>query len=141
MVSMATTYHCPSSLLVDGAIIGVGLVPTRRQLCIVPMITLYNFTIITITIIFVIMLSLLSKCQRALYFHFIMIIIVVIVMLHLQYWLAAFIASSLSSLPLSSFNHDHHDTSSESCHYHSKSRLIAQRYPEKNLRILLKISN
>ena len=39
---MASTYHCPSSLIVDFAITGVGLVPTRPQLSIVPIINLYN---------------------------------------------------------------------------------------------------
>ena len=48
------TYQSPSSLLVDGAISGVGAVLTFLQQITIPRINLYHFTIITIAIIFVI---------------------------------------------------------------------------------------
>ena len=54
---MATTNQTPASLVLDGALTASvdGVVPSLLQVAAVSMITLYQFTIITIAIIFVIM--------------------------------------------------------------------------------------
>ena len=62
---MAPTYRCPSSLLEDAAISSVGVVLTPLHLSPVPMITLYQFTIITIAIIFVNYVILIVKVSKS----------------------------------------------------------------------------